>query len=461
MPPNPSTSATQVDLSNGSGFGVQSPVVTRAADGFAAGVMRTATTANQAASTLATNLANISSALLNNGDIQTSMNQFFQDVGTLAANPSSAGARETVLSDAETVSGTFQTAATSLNTTMSDAGTALQENVSTANNLLSQLATINQGLQTSPNDPSLLDQQESALSSLSSLLPVNVLTQSNGSVQLSLGGNVLLNQAGAETLSLSGGTATEAPTIKVGDQPMPLGLTDSDGEMGANMATWQAGSQALQGLNTIAAVFTGEVNTAQAEGLTYNGTQGANLFSSSPAPSVAASSTNTGNASLTATLTNPAQMPTDGGPFTLSYSNTAPAPAPGPPPTRRPARQLHGHAHAWANGPVPDRSLLRRHDRDGGQRHARQWRQLHHQPGPGRRRRHERGRHQSGRHRRRRPLCRHAGNDERYDGRHHRHECRDHHHRHRHRDQHAADHRLRRCRHPGSLLRPESAVTFT
>ena len=202
---------TQVDLSNGSGFGVQSPVVTRAADGFAAGVMRTATTANQAASTLATNLAGISSALLNNGDIQTSMNQFFQDVGTLAANPSSAGARETVLSDAETVSGTFQTAATSLNTTMSDAGTALQENVSTANNLLSQLATINQGLQTSPNDPSLLDQQESALSSLSSLLPVNVLTQSNGSVQLSLGGNVLLNQAGAETLSLSGGTATEAP----------------------------------------------------------------------------------------------------------------------------------------------------------------------------------------------------------------------------------------------------------
>ena len=163
------------------------------------------------------------------------MNQFFEDVGTLAANPSSAGARETVLSDAQNVSATFQTAATSLDTTMSNAGTALQENVSTANNLLSQLATINKGLETSPNDPSLLDQQESALSSLSSLLPLNVLTQSNGSIMISVGSNVLLNQAGPEALSLSGGTATEKPTITVGDQPQPLSLTDADGEMGANM----------------------------------------------------------------------------------------------------------------------------------------------------------------------------------------------------------------------------------
>src|ERR1700722_16419256 len=67
--------STEVDLSNGSGFGVQAPVVTRAADGFAAGVLRTANAANQAATTLATNLGNISSALLNNGDIHTSINQ--------------------------------------------------------------------------------------------------------------------------------------------------------------------------------------------------------------------------------------------------------------------------------------------------------------------------------------------------------------------------------------------------
>jgi flagellar hook-associated protein 1 FlgK len=314
---------TQVDLTNGSGFGVQAPVVTRAADGFAAGVLRTANTANQAAGTLATNLSNISSALLNNGDIQTSLTQFFQDVGTLAANPSSAGARETVLSDAQTISSTFQTASTSLTTTMTSAGTALQENVSTANNLLSQLATINQGLQTSPDNPSLLDQQEAALSSLSNLLPVTVLTQSNGTVQLSVGNNVLLNQGGAQTLSLTGGTATQAPQITVGTQPLPLSLTDSDGTMGANLATFQAGSQALQGLNSIAAVFTTEVNTTQAEGLTLNGTQGTALFAPPPAPTVTAAATNTGTGvASTTVIVNPAQLPTDGGPFTLTFNST-------------------------------------------------------------------------------------------------------------------------------------------
>jgi flagellar hook-associated protein 1 FlgK len=314
--------STQVDLTNGSGFGVQAPVVTRAADGFAAGVLRTANAANQAATTLATNLGNISSALLNNGDVHTSMNQFFQDLGTLAANPSSAGARQTVLSDAETVSGTFQTAANSLGTTMSNAVTALQGNVSTANNLLGQLATINQGLANSPNNPSLLDQQEAALSSLSNLLPVTVLTQPNGAVQLSVGNNLLLNQTGsAQTLSLTGGTATQAPQITVGNQPLPLDLTDTEGQMGANMATWQAGAQALQGLNSIAAVFADEVNTAQAEGLTQNGTQGTALFAPPPAPTVAAATANTGSASLTATIANPAQLPTDGGPFTLTFSS--------------------------------------------------------------------------------------------------------------------------------------------
>jgi flagellar hook-associated protein 1 len=321
--------STEVDLANGSGFGVQAPMVTRAADGFAAGVLRTANAANEAATTLATNLGNISSAVLNNGNIHTSMNQFFQDVSTLAANPSSAGARETVLSDAQTVSGTFQSAANSLGTTMGDAVTALQENVSTANNLLGQLATINQGLANSPNNPSLLDQQEAALSSLSNLLPVTVLTQANGTVQLSAGNNVLLNQVGAQTLTVTGGTATQPPQVNVGSQPLPLELTDTEGQMGANIATYQAGAQALQGLNAIAAVFTNEVNTAQAEGLTTNGTQGTNLFAAPPASTVTAAANavtgaaNSGSATLTAAIVNPAQLPTDGGPFTLTFSTAA------------------------------------------------------------------------------------------------------------------------------------------
>ena len=79
------------------GNGVQAPQILRAASGFAAGLLRTANSASQAASNQAASLTTISNGLTNNGNVQTSINQFFQDVSTLAANPTSAAQRQTVL----------------------------------------------------------------------------------------------------------------------------------------------------------------------------------------------------------------------------------------------------------------------------------------------------------------------------------------------------------------------------
>ena len=302
------------------GSGVQAPQISRAADGFAAGVLRMANSAASAASVQSSTLTDISNALQNNGDIQSSSNQFFQDISTLAANPTSAGAQQTVLSDAQTVASTFQNAASSITSSMTGATSALQEGVTQANNLLGQLQAINQGLQKSPNEPSLLDQQEAALNSLSGLLPVNVIPQEGGQVLLATGGAVLLDQSGAQTLKLSGGTTSTPPSVTAGTSNTPVTLTSSDGTLGGYAGTWQAGSQALQGLNALATIAAGTVNTAQAEGLTPTSAQGGPLFSV-PAPSVTPGSGNTGTATLTAQVTTPSQLPTDGGPFLLS--NTA------------------------------------------------------------------------------------------------------------------------------------------
>jgi len=302
------------------GNGVQS-AISRAADGFAASVLRNATSANQAAGVSATSLTNLSNALTNNGDVQSQVNQFFLDVSTLAGNPTSAAQRQTVLSDAQTVAGAFQSASSSIQTVQSGAVTALQGNVSQANALLTQLATINKGLVTSPNNPGLLDQQEAALGTLSTLLPVNALPLgSNGQVLVAVGGSVLLNQAGAQSLALDAGTTTKAPTITVGAGKSPLTLGGEDGQIGANLATWQAGTAAQQSLNGLAAIFAAEVNTAQAQGLTPSGAQGGALFSV-PAPRIVAGGSNAGSAALTAQITDPSSLPTDGGPFTLSYSS--------------------------------------------------------------------------------------------------------------------------------------------
>lgn len=317
------TTTTRVNHTPGSpGNGVQS-AISRAADGFAAGVLRTATSADQAASISSTSLTGISNALTNNGDVQSRINQFFLDMSTLAGSPTSAAQRQTVLSDAQTVAGAFQSATASIQTVQQGAVSALQGNVAQVNGLLTQLASINKGLVTSPNNPGLLDQQEAALGTLSTLLPVNALPLgSNGQVMVAVGGAVLLNQAGAQSLTLAPGTPTTAPAITVGAGRSPLSVSAEDGQIGGNLAAWQAGAAAQQNLNGLAAVFAGEVNTAQAQGLTPSGSPGAALFTV-PAPTVTAAAGNGGNAALTAQIAAPSSLPTDGGPFTISYSSAA------------------------------------------------------------------------------------------------------------------------------------------
>jgi flagellar hook-associated protein 1 FlgK len=310
---------TAVGAASQPGDGVQSATITRAASGFAAAQLRNANTASAAATAQSTSLTTISNALTNNGDIQTSINQFFQDISTLAANPTSAAQRQTVLADAQTVTSSFQSATSVINNTIAGATTTVTQSVTAANNVLTQLGVINKSLVGAPNQPGLLDQQQAALNTLSQLLPVSVLPQPNGSVIIASGGTVLLDQSGAQALAAD--TTTTPPTVTAGTNATPVTLTNADGTLGGAIGTIQTGQAALQSLGSIAAVFATQVNTAQAEGLTPTGASGQALFSV-PAPIVAPAASNTGSATITAQIANAAALPVDGGPFTLSYDGT-------------------------------------------------------------------------------------------------------------------------------------------
>ena len=311
---------TQAGAPGQPGAGVQPAQITRAASGFAAAQLRNANAAGSAAASQSTALTALSNALTNSGNVQTAINQFFQDISTLASNPTSAAQRQTVLSDAQTVIGSFQSAAASISGTLSGAQEALSTGVTSVNTLLSQLATINKGLIQSPNQPSLLDQQQAALNSLSQYMPVNVIPQGNGSIIVATGGTVLLDQSGAQALAVatsSGG----AQRITAGNNKTPVTLSEADGSLGAALGNATASNQATQSLGTLAAIFATQVNTSQAQGLDQNGAIGKPLFSV-PAPSVTPNVSNTGSAVITASIANAAALPTDGGPFTLSYSGS-------------------------------------------------------------------------------------------------------------------------------------------
>ncbi len=318
---NSTTSGYSVETANSTtaeaGSGVQPAQIVRAASGFAAAQLRNANSANAAASAQSISLTNISNALTNNGNVQTAINQFFQDISTLAAKPTSTAQRQTVLADAQSVTSAFKNAAGNINNATSGASETLSTSVTSANNLLSQLADINKSLTQSPNAPSLLDQQQSALNSLSQYLPVSTLPQSNGSVIVTTGGTVLLDQSGPQALAVSTGSST--PSITAGTNAVPVTLTEADGAIGGAVGTIQSGNAALQSLGALAAIFAGQVNSAQAKGLTPTGTQGGALFSV-PSPTVTASASNTGGATITAAISDSSALPTDGGPLALSYS---------------------------------------------------------------------------------------------------------------------------------------------
>jgi flagellar hook-associated protein 1 FlgK len=132
---------------------------------------------------------------------------------------------------------------------------------------------------------------------------------------------VLLDQSGAQAITIVPGANNAAPTLTAGKDATPISVSENDGAIGSAVNSWASGSAALAGLNALAAVFASSVNTAQAQGLTPTGTAGGAIFSV-PAPTVTSNTGNTGSAIVSAKISDASALPTDGGPFLLTYTGS-------------------------------------------------------------------------------------------------------------------------------------------
>lgn len=309
---NPSSSA---------GSGVADPAaVRRAADGFAAARVNTATATNQGAQSLASALSTIDQAFTGNGNVHGAASTFFANLSTLASEPTNAAQASTVAADAQALVGAFQSAAGSLDTQFGTISNTVQQQVTDANKLLGQIALINKSLGTAPNNNALLDQQQAALASLSKYMSVSTVPLSNGAVEVTTGGTVLVDQSGAQLLGVDQPTPTSLPVITVGASKMPAVLGSTSGSLGGSLAAFTATSNALASLNWFAGTLSGLVNQAQAEGLNGSGNEGSPLFSI-PAATAIPSASNTGSATLGVTITNAAQLPSNGHGYTLTFGS--------------------------------------------------------------------------------------------------------------------------------------------
>ena len=301
------------------GSGVVDPaLVSRVSDQFAAARLNSSTSAQSAAASLSAALSTIDQALSGNGDIQTAASTFFGDLSTLSSEPTNSAQASTVLADAQGVVSAFQSAAGSLDGQLTQISGTVQQQVANVNQITAQLGSLNKALVANPNDNTLLDQQQAALAKLSNYMNVSTVPLGNGAVEVTANGAVLVDQSGAQTVAMSQPTPQSQPVITVGAAGTPIRLGSGNGSLGGALAGFASTTNAINSLDWYAGTFSALVNQTQAEGLNGSGQQGKPLFSLPP-PSALPGSTNTGSATLQATVTSAPALPSNGQGYLLTF----------------------------------------------------------------------------------------------------------------------------------------------
>ncbi|WP_296663003.1 flagellar hook-associated protein FlgK [Paraburkholderia sp.] len=265
--------------------------------------------------------------------IAASITSFFSGLQNVANSPNDSAARQTALSDAQTLADQINAAGQQYSQMRQSVNTQLSEAVTQINSYSKQIADLNTQITAAsatgqpPNQ--LLDQRDLAVANLSKMVGVSVVQNSGGY-------SVFLGNGQPLVVSAQNYNLTTQPSNSNGAE---LSVAWAGGA-GSNTTPQQLTSAALQGgtlgglvsfvtqtldpaeakLGAIATSFAGQVNAQNALGLNLGGTAGIALFNVNPAL-VTGHSTNTGNGVVTVALTNQSQPTTDT--YTLGYSTAS------------------------------------------------------------------------------------------------------------------------------------------
>jgi flagellar hook-associated protein 1 FlgK len=221
------------------------------------------------------------------------MSDMYGSITQLAANPSDPSLRTNMLFGIERVVGAFNQSAQGLQSTSEGIATTAQNDVSTLNSALAELARVNGNLlRAEPgtsNQAALLDSRDAALSTITQKLDVTVTFGSNGMAQIAYNGTNVVQGATAGTFSVAqnsdgtlamslNGTATTAP---------------ASGSLGGLFQSATTTLQRTTSLNTLAAQFATDLNAWHAQGRNDAGTAGIPLVSGTTAANLTQLTTNT------------------------------------------------------------------------------------------------------------------------------------------------------------------------
>lgn len=232
----------------------------------------------------------------------TSIDSFFNSFSTLASNPSDSTIRQSVLSIANTLAGTFNSVSSQLSTISSSLDQQVGTIVGQVNSLTATIASLNQKISSlSPNADAatLEDQRQQAISQLSQYVGLNQITTENNGIALTTSSGAVL---------VSGGTSYPITTSNIGGSTHILAGAGTQQDVTATLTGGQLGGildardqqiPAFQSqLDQLAFAIGTAVNQQNQQGLDANGNPGQAIFN---LPATAAGAA----ASISVATTNP------------------------------------------------------------------------------------------------------------------------------------------------------------
>ncbi len=242
--------------------------------------------------------------------IASDLSSFWQSWDAISQDPSNPAPRTQVVDLAQNLVSDFQQASQQLTNLQSNAETQVSTAVTQANSLLQQVATLNGeiGATEGGGSPanSLIDQQNQLMGELASSIGAVAVPQSDGTVNVDVGGVTLVQGTWSDTIETTGGSGAMTLVAHASGTAIPT----SSGSVAGQLAAINQYLPAYQAqLNTAANDLATTVNTQLAAGYTATGASGAGypLFEGSGAAGLSVNSAISGNvqliaASSTATL---------------------------------------------------------------------------------------------------------------------------------------------------------------
>jgi flagellar hook-associated protein 1 FlgK len=216
--------------------------------------------------------------------LDASLAAFYNAFGALAADPTSAVARQQVVAQGQLLSGSFNDLASRFDSAARDADTALRQTLDQVNALAQQIAALNGAIASAPAGAvdALKDQQAAALQSLSSLIDIGVMNRQDGGVDVTIGnGRALVVGANPYSLTASSNPPQGFATIIAAGAAVPTDVTGeiTGGRIGGLLQVRDVlvPSYAAR-LDQLAYAVATDVNALHTSGFDLNGAPGGNFF---------------------------------------------------------------------------------------------------------------------------------------------------------------------------------------